>query len=201
MVLAASEMEHDLKSVSISWHKKNLHFIKEDWIINAGINLNSNDISVATKLQNDMGLTLKLFTSIDLSHNSLGSPPLILFQMPSLKNLNLSKNDIKTIPASNIGDDNIDDSNAFGMFTMNWNCPSLETLDLSNNHLKEIPKNVFEMPNLQTANFSWNQISSLPFEMWISPSLKTLLLEHNNLKTLPMLSGTSSGTVTKKNKK
>ncbi|XP_066912686.1 leucine-rich repeat serine/threonine-protein kinase 1-like isoform X2 [Clytia hemisphaerica] len=198
MVLAASEMNLHLKSVSVSWHKKGLDLVKEEWLIEAGISLNSPN--VGPKLRQDMGLTLKLFTSIDLSNNSLESVPLMLFQMPSLKNLNLSENNLSTIPTSSssleavpsIEDVTREETDAFAMFTLNWNCPSLETLDMSHNHLKDIPKNVFEMPNLQTANFGWNKIGTLPFEMWIAPSLKTLHLEHNCLKSLPMFAGNAS---------
>jgi len=199
MVLAASELDLKLKSISISWHKKGLQFIKEDWLINASLNLNSPEVH--SKLRHDVGLTLKLFTCIDLSNNSLEALPLVLFQMPSLKTLNLSENSLKSIPTASIeavnefeviSGNQTEDTESFAMFTLNWNCPSLENLDMSHNHLKEIPKNVFEMPSLQTANFSWNQIATLPFEMWISPSLKTLVLEHNCLKELPMFAGSKT---------
>ena len=206
MVLAASEMDLGLKSISISWHKKGLDMVKEHWIIEAGLNLNPTNI--VPKLRRDMGLTLKLFTSIDLSSNSLETIPLILFQMPSLRTLNLSENNLKIIPNANPDSQHeeneeetaSEENDPFHMFTMNWNCPSLESLDLSHNHLQEIPKNVFEMPNLQTANFAWNQITSLPFEMWIAPSLKTLSLEHNLLKGLPMFAGSLAATKEKKAK-
>lgn len=201
MVLAASEMDLHLKSVSISWHKKGLDTVKEDWIIEAGLALNPPEI--VPKLRSDMGLTLRLFTIIDLSNNTLGAVPLVLFQMPSLKILNLSENNLKVIPTVSLeeqhGNDGEEGKDTFHMFSMNWNCPSMETLDLSHNHLKEIPKNVFEMPNLQIGNFSWNQIVSLPFEMWIAPSLKTLSLEHNLLKALPVFAG-SSGVIAKEKK-
>lgn len=201
MVLAASEMDLQLKSINVTWHKKGLDILKESWIIEAGLSLNSQD--VLPKLRRDLGLTLKLFTSIDLSSNSLETIPLMLFQMPSLKSLNISENNLKTIPTDSqpeVDEDEGEENNTFRMFTMNWNCPSLETLDLSHNHLKIIPKNIFEMPNLQTANLSWNQITSLPFEMWNAPSLKTLTLEHNLLKNLPTFPGNSAGAKEKKSK-
>lgn len=201
MVLAASEVELGLKSVFISWPRKGLDFIKEDWILNAGIDFNPPELT--TKLKDDLGLTLKMFTSIDISNNNLESLPLILFQMPSLKTLNLSGNNINCLPIPPVHNpsDADSDNDGFSMFTQNWNCPSLETLELSKNRMTELPKNIFQMPNLNSANFSDNQITSLPFEMWLAPSLKILTLKNNRLKTLPIFAfGANSNQPKKKNK-
>ena len=204
MVLAASEMDVGLKSVFISWPKKELDFIKEDWMLNAGINFNAP--SLRPKLKNDLGLTLKMFTSIDLSSNNLESIPLILFQMPSLKTLNISENKLACLPvpalsisSSNTGSINTE-AESFTIFTQNWNCASLENLDLHHNNLKELPKNIFQLPNLNTANFNHNEISTLPFEMWFAPALKNLFLEHNKLKDLPVFTSGFSNQHSKRKK-
>lgn len=184
IMCAASEKSYDLKPVIIQWYKRKLSVVKEEWLLNAGISCNT---KMKSKLLNDPSLRVKLFTSINLSNNDLESLPIILFQMPSLKALNVSDNKLKFLPGPVCSEDGKEISDNDQSFTLsgNWNCPSLEELDLQHNMIVDVPKHIFTMPSLRTIDLSWNYIKNMPFEMWVSPSLKTLILEHNNIQSLP----------------
>ncbi|XP_065648792.1 leucine-rich repeat serine/threonine-protein kinase 1 isoform X2 [Hydra vulgaris] len=186
LALAASEVGHNLNPVSISWKNRHIKCLKDKWVLNSVLIMNSNK----DFLKNNISLQMKVITHINLSENCLEAIPVIIFQLPSLKKLSLSKNKLDNLPVSHedekidpfINSINEDENN----LSMNWNCPCLEELDLQYNLLKKIPKNVFEMPALQSLNCGNNLISSLPFDIWIAKSLKTLILDNNHLTNLPI---------------
>ena len=197
IALAASEISLKLKPVSIQWSNKNIKNLQQEWLLNAGIYWNS---EASEKLKIDEGLNLKLFTSIDLSHNDIITLPVILFQLPSLRCLNLSHNKIKLLP----GDDesiqtnrtsrNIEELFMDQSLTENWNCPSLVEINLQHNLLTTLPRLIFHMPSLTTVNCGHNKITHVPFDIWTSNSLKTLILDHNQLKSLTIIQGPRSKT-------
>ena len=177
--MAASEKLLDLKPVLINWSHRHLMLMMEEWLFDAGYSFN---MHVVERLNNDPGLKLKIFTSINLSNNELESIPAVLFQLPSLKCLNLSHNKLTMLPGMS------EHSNETAKFTDNWNSPSLEELELQHNCLTIPPKVLFAMPILQSINLGNNKITSLPFDMWIAPRLKILILEHNCLNEFPCFS-------------
>ena len=188
-------MDLQLKPVSIHWSNKNIKTLKQDWLLNAGVYWNS---EASEKLKIDQGLNLKLFTSINLSHNDIITLPVMLFQLPSLRFLNLSNNKIKLLP----GDDesiqtnrtsrNIEELFKDQSLTENWNCPSLVEIDLQHNLLTTLPRLIFHMPSLTTVNCGYNKITNVPFDIWTSNSLKTLILKRNQLKSLTIIQGPRS---------
>ena len=170
-------MNLKLKPVLIQWSNKNIKNLQQEWLLNAGIFWNS---EASEKLKIDEGLNLKLFTSINLSHNDIVALPVILFQLPSLRFLNLSHNKIKLLPGDDESIQRITDQS----LTENWNCPSLVEINLQHNLLTTLPRLIFHMPSLTTVNCGHNKITHVPFDIWTSNSLKTLILEHNQLKSL-----------------
>ena len=132
-------------------------------------------------------LLSQLITDVNLSDNNLEFVPFVLFQLPSLKKLNLSNNKLAELPCSTKEFSQISRESDFNIYDKNLICLSLEELDLQHNELTVLPDYIFQMHNLQSINCSHNKVHKLPFEMWLSESLKVLILHHNCLSQLPVL--------------
>jgi Leucine-rich repeat (LRR) protein len=186
-----------------------LSSIHPQWVVDAAKRINPQVAS------GNIGLhpVLKTITRLDISGNALNKLPLIIFQLPSLKVLNISENSINSLPTLHNGRvrvqlgngsgnsmskkyhscDNITDrvieeeeDSDFTYAESSWNCPHLEEIEMHHNSLTTLPTCVFELPTLRFLNAAYNDIDSLPFAMWFSPMLKTLDLKGNYLKTLPL---------------
>lgn len=193
-----------------------LNQIHPQWIVDAAKYINPQVAS------GNVGLhpVLKTITRLDISGNALNKLPLIIFQLPSLKVLNISENSLSSLPTlhngrrtqlgngsgnsfskkfhscDNITDrvsEEIEDSD-FNYAESSWNCPHLEEIEMHHNSLPSLPTCIFELPTLRFLNASYNDIDSLPFAMWFSPMLKTLDLKGNYLKTLPLTEETKKKT-------
>ncbi|KAJ8666869.1 hypothetical protein QAD02_008531 [Eretmocerus hayati] len=103
-------------------------------------------------------------TTLDLSNNDITSLPLDIFGSTNfLKIVNLSNNLLTIL-----------DSTIF------QNLKHLETLDLSNNHIEKV--NLITFPNLKVLDMSHNSIGNLDVEFHKAfPLLTDLNLSHNNL--------------------
>lgn len=196
-------------SVCIIWNSMKLSSIHPQWIVDAAKRINP-QVAAA-----NVGLhpVLKTITRLDLSGNSLAKLPLIIFQLPSLRILNLSENALACLPSLHNG--KVKPVNGNGMASVNvkkyhscdnitdriieeeveadftyaessWNCPHLEEIEIHHNSLTTLPTCVFQLPMLKFLNVSYNDIDSLPFGMWFAPVLKTLDLKGNYLKVLPL---------------
>ncbi|XP_026280398.1 leucine-rich repeat-containing protein 58 [Frankliniella occidentalis] len=120
-------------------------------------------------LRND-ALPKSFSTSIkelNLSGNDLTDFPPQVLDMPSLKYLYLGGNKIESIP-----DDVIRVS-------------GLTVLSLGGNRLNEVPESVGQLAWLQVLVLSDNQLESLPAAIANLKHLKSLLLHKNRLRTLP----------------
>nr|XP_047128381.1 leucine-rich repeat serine/threonine-protein kinase 1-like isoform X2 [Hydra vulgaris] len=170
-----NDFEDSLTTVSIYWKKRFINFVKEKWILAAPSAVYSHhDDLIKNKLHS------QLITEVNLSNNKLEFVPFILFQLPSLRKLNLSNNWLYELCFMNLSEnESISNQNLFGH--------SLEELELQHNSLETLPKFIFEMPILQYINCSNNNLKSIGMEMWLSESLKVLLLDHNHLNKLPSL--------------
>ena len=157
--------------------------------------------------------SLKTITRVDISTNKLTKIPIVLFQMPSLKTLSASENEINGLPSLWLGGrkdvsktsslkagkpynscENIHENLTFEEscqdFTYaesGWSCPHLEEIELHHNSLTSLPTCLFELPMLKYLNVSYNDIQTVPFEMWTAPALKTLDLKGNFVKKLTVL--------------
>ncbi|CAL8296959.1 unnamed protein product [Boreogadus saida] len=106
----------------------------------------------------------------DMSSNTLDSFPTAIRALPSLRDLNLHNNHIKTIPdRAFIGN------------------PSLERLNLHLNPVQSIGENSFQrLPRLLKLSISGTHIAELPGSLCEDlPQLRQLDLSHNRILSLP----------------
>lgn len=94
-------------------------------------------------------------------------PKEIPLRLPHLNYLNLSHNQLETLPES------------FGLLF------HLETIDLKYNKIKTLPSSFFHLINLSKLDLSHNFMKSLSNECIHLESLSKLNVTHNKLKTLP----------------
>ncbi|CAB3410737.1 unnamed protein product [Caenorhabditis bovis] len=157
------------KAAQLNWGSANLDQVQSDWFIAAALHVNP-------RLRTTR-LSLAAITRIDLSANRLTVFPAILFQMPSLRAINLSDNSIRTIEIP----------------TYYISSTSLEILNLRNNQLECLtPQFLASIPQLQILDVSKNELSQLPEYIWLCPALKELNASFNRLSTLPMVAARSS---------
>lgn len=194
--------------VSILWNGMKLSMLEPQWILTAACTLNPYSEAFA-----GLHPSLKTITRVDVSNNKLSKLPIVLFQMPALKTLSASDNEINGLPSLWIGGrkdvssksslkagkpysscENIHENLTFEEscqdFTYaesGWNCPHLEEIELHKNSLTTVPVCLFQLPMLKYLNVSYNDIQTVPFEMWTAPALKTLDLKGNFVKKLTVL--------------
>lgn len=183
--------------------------LEPQWILTAASAINPYNEQFTGSLHP----SLKTITRVDFSTNKLLKLPVVLFQLPALKTLNASENEISSLPClwlagrkdvstksslkagkpysscENIHENLTfeDSSQNFSYAESGWNCPHLEEIELHHNSLTALPTCLFELPMLKYLNVSHNDIQTVPFEMWIAPALKTLDLKGNYVKKLPVL--------------
>ncbi|KAG5883328.1 hypothetical protein JTB14_032528 [Gonioctena quinquepunctata] len=174
----------------INWHnqKCNLKQIKTQWLTDASLHLNP-------KLkQNPRNYDIALYaiTRLDISNNSLTSIPLEVFQLFSLRYLNIAQNKIEKLPLP------VPSPVKKGFKRKNANfdyqkycCPVLEELYLQDNRLDQLPEAIFKLPSLVILVVSNNKLQQLPYNVWLAPKLKELNAAFNFLKELP--AGPSEG--------
>ncbi|KAJ8980099.1 hypothetical protein NQ317_008560 [Molorchus minor] len=168
----------------INWHnqKCNLTQIRTQWLTDAALHLNP-------KLkQNPKSYDIALYavTRLDISNNSLTSVPLAVFQLQSLKYLNIAQNKIEKLPVPALSPikkgirRKCIKPEDFG-----YSCPVLEELYMQDNRLDHIPDAIFRLPTLVILVVSNNKLQHLPYDMWLAPKLKELNASFNLLKELP----------------
>ncbi|XP_019766471.2 leucine-rich repeat serine/threonine-protein kinase 1 isoform X4 [Dendroctonus ponderosae] len=167
----------------INWHnqKCGLSEIKLQWLIDAALNLNP-------KLkQNPRSYDIALFsiTRLDVSNNNISQIPLGVFQLQSLKYLNLSQNRIEILPIPEVPPVKKGSKRKVRKENLSYCCPLLEELYLQENRLNQVPDAIFKLPNLITLVISNNKLQHLPYDMWMAPKLKELNASFNLLKELP----------------
>ncbi|KHJ98123.1 kinase domain protein [Oesophagostomum dentatum] len=156
------------RAASLNWGSASLEAVQSDWFIAAALQVNP-------RLRTTR-LSLAAITRVDLSCNRLTAFPSILFQMPSLRSLNLAENLITAIDMP-------------GFYVTST---SLEILNLKQNRLEAIPPQFLSsLPQLTTFDISRNCLTQLPEFIWLCPSLKELNVASNHLSTLPMVGAMS----------
>ncbi len=135
-------------------------------------------LSLIKKLLNTEESLYEIFLKpkIDLSGKILKKIP--AFDLPNLKLLFLSRNNLTEIPTFNLP--NLQElwvSNNQLTKTPRFNFPKLEMVDLSHNELTEVP--VFDSPNLRHIFLGDNELTEMPISTL--PNLQKLELYNNNL--------------------
>uniref|UniRef100_T1K991 non-specific serine/threonine protein kinase n=1 Tax=Tetranychus urticae TaxID=32264 RepID=T1K991_TETUR len=156
--------------VMVNWYSlKCLQRIEKEWLISASIAHN-----IKFKLDSQkQSVVLNAITRLDLSNNNLTSVPFCVFQLPSLRILNLSHNRLTTLPE-------IEEEK------LNTPTSSSQELYLQNNRIDLLPHCVFELPSLHLLDLSNNKLTSLPNRLWSAPKLRDLNLSYNLLRELPL---------------
>uniref|UniRef100_A0A915CSY4 Non-specific serine/threonine protein kinase n=1 Tax=Ditylenchus dipsaci TaxID=166011 RepID=A0A915CSY4_9BILA len=145
----------------LNWHNVSLDRLAVDWLVNAALHLN-------TRVRQSK-LALSAITRLDLSNNRLTLLPHTLFQLSSLRILNVDENCITRIEVPPNGD---------------WQAMCLETCSLANNYIVELPVGLFSeklMPQLKILNVSGNRLHHLPPEIWTAPRLRELNCMNNEI--------------------
>ena len=123
--------------VGIQWHHYGpLKTLDPLWFIQASIFVNKETFKRASDINAfNRHLLLHCITRVDLSDNSLECVPAFLFQMYSLRILNISNNQLGELPND----------------AQTWLCHQLVELDVSHNALTCLPSAMFHLRSLQRA--------------------------------------------------
>ncbi|CAD6186430.1 unnamed protein product [Caenorhabditis auriculariae] len=157
------------RAAQLNWAAANLDSVQAEWFIGAALHVNP-------RLRTTR-LSLAAITRVDLSSNRLAIFPSVLFQMPSLRSLNMSGNNLKTIE----------------MPSYYISSTSLEILNLKDNELENLTAQLLSsLPQLQILDVSKNELAQLPEYIWLCPSLKELNASFNRLSSLPMVASRSA---------
>ncbi|KAI8076385.1 uncharacterized protein B0P05DRAFT_545666 [Gilbertella persicaria] len=108
--------------------------------------------------------------SLSLAHNALTCIDMgILPRLPHLQWLNLSHNQLETLPSDLVC------------------CHQLRGLDLENNHIQTFPQVIFYLTRLEILMIQKNKIKSMPPHYRLPDSLSTLNLAFNMFTQVPSL--------------
>ncbi|KAJ2964740.1 hypothetical protein NQZ79_g394 [Umbelopsis isabellina] len=166
------QSHHNIKNKTMDMTKKQLEELPLDSLENAGFvvaNLKL-DYNVLTKFPSSWGHISQTLVTISLHRNKLAKFDLSI-QLPVLKELDMSNNQIQTI--------NITDSNL---------APSLISLNVSCNRLKEIPSDLTQMlPALTTLLANTNKITVI--EPSSFEGIRVLDLGNNDIAQVPPMLG------------
>ena len=123
--------------VGIQWHHYGpLKTLDPLWFIQASVFVNKDTFKQASDIKAlNRHLLLHCITRVDLSDNSLECVPPFLFQMYSLRILNISNNQLGELPND----------------AQTWLCHQLVELDVSHNALTYFPSAMFQLRSLQQA--------------------------------------------------
>ena len=180
-------------ATAVNWHALRLNKTEATWLQEAALLQNSHLRS------SHADLALFAITRIDISNNSLTVLPKEMFTLKSLRLLNVSENQLSSLPGSSsstegavvvygMGDGGGQPGEPSQTRTNNfqWDLPVLEEVQLNKNKLKVLPPFLFRLPSLKRLNASQNELERLPFEVWLAPSLLELNLSRNSLRELPV---------------
>ncbi|KAK7861679.1 hypothetical protein R5R35_005355 [Gryllus longicercus] len=177
-------------AVMVNWHHQQCELaeVRKQWLIDAALTVNPK-----LKLNpRNQDVVLFAVTRIDLSKNALTWLPLVLFQLHSLRYLNVAQNKIERLPIrtdkgglASPAKKSGSKSNKTTVTKTGYTAPVLEELYLQDNRLDQIPEDIFQLPSLVTLDISNNKLQTLPYNMWKAPKLKELNAAFNLLRELP----------------
>ena len=116
---------------------------------------------------------LNSFTEIHLEDNCLNSIPLVLFQLPKLTFLNVSKNQLVKLPVSN------------SSFQSGWHCNNMKNICISSNKLETLPAVIWNLQELRELHADNNCISEIESPAGPCARLKKIDVSCNELSNVP----------------
>lgn len=156
---------HDIV-VNILLQQQKLGSSEEDFVAE-GMNLSSLPMS------NFVLQHISQYTKIHLQNNKLERLPIELFQLQTLKELDVSGNKLAELPSED-GEIN------------SWNCLSLKVFDVHHNCLQELPGALWRMPNLKYLIAHHNCIERIIDDgVTELHKLKFINVSHNKLTEIP----------------
>lgn len=190
--LKLREQHSDWAPISIVWHNYDLHKIEAAWLYSAPKAILRPAVSAT---MNNLMLA-SLITNLDLSNNRLQSLPIEIFQLSSLRHLNVSHNELSMLPVGKSRND-AESSSADDVFVENrteiavWYCPHLEEIELQYNNLTTLPGCLFLLPALRIVDANNNDLNGLPYDIWHSPNLRIAIFSNNYINNVPVLPNSS----------
>ena len=134
---------------------------------------------LAKDQQGYLTLGIHALSDIHLNGNRLIEVPIELFQLESVRSINLSSNALSKLPVSRAHS------------SERWSLPSLLQLNLSHNRLMHLPSSVWALPSIKTLSCSANKLVTLlpsgasdDFTHLLSNSLADVDLSGNDLTTV-----------------
>ena len=109
------------------------------------------------------------FTEIHLPENNLSFVPLIVFQLPKLKILDVSNNKLTNLPISD------------SLFQSGWLCTDIELINISNNKLEILPNVIWEFRKLKQLLAGHNSISKIETTRHLCETITRFDVSHNQL--------------------
>ena len=127
---------------------------------------------------------------LNLSHNQLSYLPESIGNLANLTTLNLSGNQILNLPKSiselaNLTILDLSENKLSSLPNFLGNLANLTNLDLRGNQLADLPNYFTNLVNLTTLYLSYNNLSNIPDSLLSISSLKALYLSCNQLSYLP----------------
>ena len=160
--------------------------------------LKKNKLSVFPKYMSFYNYNLLV---LDISYNNFKTIPQILIYRTSIRNLNISHNEIQELPRHILSKPYIQCYNRryIKTYTINVsynkicklrkktieNMYYLEIFDISHNNLIKLPKTIKCLTILTVMDISYNNISIIPKEIGQLINLKILNVSHNKIHILP----------------
>lgn len=142
--------------LSVNWASKKLPYITPSWI---------DKVLVEAPRPKAESYAI---SQLNISDNNLNELPVAIFQLKNLLRLEVNRNKISSLPASD-----------------EWECDSLTHFDVSHNQLTSLPPIIFTLPELKEVYANNNAIRELPMDLWRAPKLQKLLLQKNRLESFP----------------
>eukprot|EP00003_Mantamonas_plastica_P024149 TRINITY_DN4463_c0_g2_i1.p2 TRINITY_DN4463_c0_g2~~TRINITY_DN4463_c0_g2_i1.p2 ORF type:complete len:775 (-),score=308.79 TRINITY_DN4463_c0_g2_i1:223-2547(-) len=158
------------------------------------LDLSMNNISV---IDDDAFVGMVNLETLDLSGNQLKTLPSSLYGLANLRELNISDNQLSRLHAF---------KNLVSLESVNLSgngleiiprglslCQNLMVLEAASNHLGVISKEIIQLNNLQRLHLGSNSIDKLPKELFALGNLEDIDLSNNELTVIPVEIGQLEG--------
>ena len=160
--------------LALNWNELKLPICKGTWFTKG-----AEYFPLAKDQHGCLSLGICGLSRIHLNNNRLVEVPIELFQLQSVRSIDLSSNSLLELPVSG------------GQSPGSWSLPALISLDLSHNRLTHLPSCVWELPSIKSLTCSSNKLITLlpsgaadAFCPPFSNSLTDIDLSGNELSTV-----------------